>query len=540
MFLFNWINWTSFDVANFLKSYLKIAFLNKKYSHVHYQEISHILLCLYCASASLSFFVSQLLVGVFIACTTIDYIAVKRGYISITSITPKGRLLTNSQLYFCLVSSLFAWPFASLISSLVGTNPAFCLLKFASSIVWFAFPLCITYFLNAYCHQTYISKICCYLTCFGISTSLAGIHSALCSIYSQDLPPNIPGPITLSGQLALVIPMLIGLHLIYTKTQLSCNERREVKIQHFHPYLILYLISLFSVILSLIWADYIAKIGSEYGISAFTIRVFFTFIAGLIVMKINNKIATHSLKQSQSIIHHGLNHFTTRLIVPIMIALSFSTLIINLKRGPWMGVIVELLILGLILSKRIAFYTIIGVIIVFICAVPARNRFMDFADDFSIKGGRKNMWQLGVEIVQRFPMGVGLGNAKYMRVLDPSLPPTHRHMHNNLLNVAVETGWIGIACYAWWIASMLSIALRLWKHYLAQESNEQNIAAAILSLCISISIIGWQVAGLVEYNFGDGEIRFMVFALLGFLMTLSNGNCPSTHQSLTSCGYEKV
>jgi hypothetical protein len=32
--------------------------------------------------------------------------------------------------------------------------------------------------------------------------------------------------------------------------------------------------------------------------------------------------------------------------------------------------------------------------------------------------------------------------------------------------------------------------------------------------------LGWQVAGLVEYNFGDGEVRFIAFLFIGFLLTL--------------------
>jgi len=42
---------------------------------------------------------------------------------------------------------------------------------------------------------------------------------------------------------------------------------------------------------------------------------------------------------------------------------------------------------------------------------------------------------------------------------------------------------------------------------------------SVYAILILISIIGWQVAGIVEYNFGDSEIRLIVLVLIGFFFS---------------------
>lgn len=41
-----------------------------------------------------------------------------------------------------------------------------------------------------------------------------------------------------------------------------------------------------------------------------------------------------------------------------------------------------------------------------------------------------------------------------------------------------------------------------------------------LGLFLSISFFGWQLAGMVEYNFGDGEIRMLTLFMMGILIAV--------------------
>ena len=148
------------------------------------------------------------------------------------------------------------------------------------------------------------------------------------------------------------------------------------------------------------------------------------------------------------------------------------------------------------------------------------DRIGSLVEHFTIAGGRLSMWRLGAELVSRYPLGVGLKNASYMRTLDPTLPYLHRHMHNNLLNVAVESGWIGAAAFVWWMVVAISIGIYCWRRF--HPNAETLRQARILLLCAGIAILGWQVSGLVEYNFGDGEVRLIAFFLMGIILSLAS------------------
>jgi len=119
------------------------------------------------------------------------------------------------------------------------------------------------------------------------------------------------------------------------------------------------------------------------------------------------------------------------------------------------------------------------------------------------------------------------------------MPDTHRHLHNNGLNIAVETGWLGIFAWAWW---MLALVLAGAKHYLSQAKNGNFLThifsflrskdyrnrellgceLTTLMLASSAALFGWQLAGLVEFNFGDSEIRLLAYLVIGFLLAATS------------------
>ena len=185
--------------------------------------------------------------------------------------------------------------------------------------------------------------------------------------------------------------------------------------------------------------------------------------------------------------------------------LLLTALVVNLKRGPWLAVICQFTFIGLLISRKVLISTICLSFSLFFIE-PIRNRLLSLFDHFLIAGGRFNMWNLGVEIFSRFPLGLGYDNSEFMRTMEPSLPITHRHMHNNLINIAVETGFLGLAAYCWF----LFVIFKMTKRSYVQTKD-------IILLCLGMSLAGWQVAGLVEYNFGDSEILFIALLLIACL-----------------------
>jgi hypothetical protein len=180
------------------------------------------------------------------------------------------------------------------------------------------------------------------------------------------------------------------------------------------------------------------------------------------------------------------------------ISLLAACLCTNLKRGPWIGVGTTFLYLMFRWRPKLVLPSIVMITALAMSIPQVRNRLLEGQRDFNIVGGRKIMWQIGGELTQQYPMGIGFGNSRELRQFSYEIPPQHRHFHNNFLNIAVETGWPGILIFVTWVGTILTAMSGLNGFPLALLSN--------------------QIAGLVEYNFGDSEILMILFVCLGIYL----------------------
>lgn len=127
------------------------------------------------------------------------------------------------------------------------------------------------------------------------------------------------------------------------------------------------------------------------------------------------------------------------------------------------------------------------------------------------------MWQIGIELASKFPMGIGFQNSPFLKKYDPTIPSMHSHFHNNALNVLVETGWLGLFILAGWVAGLL----------VASRNINLSFPNSLLLNTVIAAIGSWQLAGIVEYNFGDSEVLQVAFVILGALATLTSKNANS-------------
>ncbi len=190
-------------------------------------------------------------------------------------------------------------------------------------------------------------------------------------------------------------------------------------------------------------------------------------------------------------------------------------LLINLKRGPWFAVFVTSSLFFLATSYK-RFLTVV-VLAVSLCFLPPiYHRLLDFHEHFFIAGGRFDMWKLGFQLIERFPLGIGFSNSDMMRKFDPALPLLHRHMHNNFLNVTLENGIFVGVIFVWWFAKLI---LGGFRESLSGWTRQRLVTDRyrILILSFTLTTLSLQIAGVVEYNFGDGEIRYMYLLLIGLM-----------------------
>jgi putative inorganic carbon (HCO3(-)) transporter len=163
----------------------------------------------------------------------------------------------------------------------------------------------------------------------------------------------------------------------------------------------------------------------------------------------------------------------------------------------------------LLSSRRVVLVAGVVVTLAMIATPPVRQRITNTARDFSLPGNRYDIWAAAVDVIGRFPMGVGRKNGEILRDY-PNIPAHHKHAHDNLLQVTLENGFLGLAAFLWWMGRFAWIAWRACQRIPRHEPGLRAIAVAVFA-----TFVGFQVAGLVEYNFGDSEVLEAFFLTMG-------------------------
>lgn len=190
-------------------------------------------------------------------------------------------------------------------------------------------------------------------------------------------------------------------------------------------------------------------------------------------------------------------------------SLLFAALLINLKRGPWLGVSAGLLVFLWLNKRWLILPTILAALALFIYVEPIHTRLAQSDEHFHIAGGRSVIWNIGMNLAMRHPLGLGYENSQVLRQYSDEIPEELKHFHSNYLNILVETGYFGLAIFLWWIWSLLHSS------FSCQASQYRRLMQAL-----GCSFLSWQLAGLVEYNFGDSEIVLIAFILAGVTSAL--------------------
>ncbi|RMG39995.1 MAG: O-antigen ligase domain-containing protein [Candidatus Dadabacteria bacterium] len=314
--------------------------------------------------------------------------------------------------------------------------------------------------------------------------SIAGIHTIAAALTPVALPEIFLGAVTEGGQCAVILPVVAALIIFYAhktglRWQMGLLESLTI---------LFYATIIFIIFFGL-------KPGSS--LSGNLLFLWLLIIAVLFGRTLYNKFKDSS--------EHGYFYLYSNLLFPVITL----ALILNLKRGPWLGAICGLAVIFFSYSKRMAITSVLLIVAALFIFTPTRQRIVHSMDHFFVPGGRSSIWQVGIELATKYPLGIGYENASVLRKFDPQIPPELRHFHSNPINIMVESGWIGLAIYFWWIFSVIKLGLSL-KHRQGPATIVTGISCAFLS---------WQVAGLVEYNFGDSEIYLMVLILLGVFIS---------------------
>lgn len=207
-------------------------------------------------------------------------------------------------------------------------------------------------------------------------------------------------------------------------------------------------------------------------------------------------------------------------LASILIAIIFS-----LTRSSWMGIFISLgiFIIYYFRKRPLIIFLLLIFSIIFFLILPksVENRVKSIFDMKNITNvDRFHMAYTAVEIIKDYPLtGVGSDNVKkvYPEYRHPNATKNNPHLHNNFFQIAAERGILSIFAF---IAFIISVYLSLIKKIKSGTGLTENISLAVLFL-----FTAFLIAGLFEYNFGDSEIKFILFYFISipFLPFLGYG-----------------
>ena len=201
-----------------------------------------------------------------------------------------------------------------------------------------------------------------------------------------------------------------------------------------------------------------------------------------------------------------------KLFIFISLIFILTSILFSLTRCVWIGIIVSISAFIIYYKPKVLYFAI-PVIVVLVIVLPrsVHNRFASIFDmNNETNKDRIFMYETGFNIFKKYPLfGIGANNLNksvYKENMPEEAKNINPHLHNNFLQILIERGIITLISL---ILAFVSIFINLVK----KIKNSLNLekVVSIAGLFVFISFI---VAGLFEYNFGDSEIKFLIFYFL--------------------------
>jgi hypothetical protein len=344
-----------------------------------------------------------------------------------------------------------------------------------------------------------------------LGQTIAAVHSVLASAFPS-LPALFLGSVSESGQLSISIITALGVGFALNRQGLRAAHRddsgaAEQRFRQERRHAVLLGTLLFLLLLSVSFGGNVDLRGTS-----FTVVLLSALCGSLLGIVVSLQITRLKIP------HLPRLFFLISFVVPYLV----TALLVNLKRGPWLGVFVGGLILLLLHARRFFIPLIVSAIVLAISIPALRNRLAESSEHFFIAGGRQVIWEIGAELSLRYPLGIGYENSRILRKFSPEIPPELIHFHNNPLQILVESGWFALGVYIWWIIAVVRMACT------PHRSKSESLVCA----AIGCAVVAWQAAGLVEYNLGDSEVALVAFIAIGLMLKLKLPHCPGSSASL--------
>jgi len=197
----------------------------------------------------------------------------------------------------------------------------------------------------------------------------------------------------------------------------------------------------------------------------------------------------------------------------------FAALLLTFTRSSWLGLLGGAIFIAAFRSKYIVLAIVLCVILFLLLApLPLRERaysIVSLSDPSNAT--RLRMWKTGLRIFADHPL-LGIGDTDvrdvYMRYTTPLEPAEGGHLHNNLVQLLVTLGLVGLTSVVALFVKMFLVELKIVRQ-LRQDWFAGSVALGALA-----AFIGFQINGIFEWNFGDHEVAVLLWSTVGLALAV--------------------
>jgi len=202
-------------------------------------------------------------------------------------------------------------------------------------------------------------------------------------------------------------------------------------------------------------------------------------------------------------------------IIPILLSLIFT-----FTRSSWLGFAGGIFIMGLLRARKIIIpLTVLGIIAVFLAPAGIQDRVRSIVDPTHVNNiERLNMWQSGIAMIKDRPL-TGFGDIDlgeiYQQYKLPNAKENVGHLHNNFVHIGAILGIPGIIV----LLSLMIIAfikeLQIYLKISKDDWFKQGLSLGSIAV-----LIGFNINGLFDWNFGDAETVMLFWFSMGICFAL--------------------
>ncbi len=212
-----------------------------------------------------------------------------------------------------------------------------------------------------------------------------------------------------------------------------------------------------------------------------------------------------------------------------IITLSF---LLNLSRHAWFGFLIALIFLVFFWRKKILLLIPIMLLVIYVASplsVQQRAKSTLSGEDRTFTM-RTALWKGGWKIFKDYPLTgcgfrcVDLVNSQYP---DPTgYIARFRGMHNNLVQVAVDTGILGVTA---WLGIWFYFFRFLYHKAITLEKNANERWVILGS---AAAMLAFLAAGFFETNFYDSEVAMLLYFIMALPFSGNQKNLKAFHKKV--------